>query len=257
MTRWVAAAMRSASDQMTEMINPDQDEPMDIAAAQLVAYLKQSEDIINAQQLEDRARLTMNALNSLALYLSGLPGRKNLIWFSGSFPIDILPDPDQGFSSFGNTLDMQEEFQRITSMLARSQVAVYPVDARGLTISPINQAASANPSYVGINTRIVQDNKNFALDTISANTPLCVRWLTRPAASPSSTPMTSAVPSPKLSATAPATTRSPIRPPTTSGMIDYTQDRGPPAAARIQPQLSPRLLRRRSRPRPQHRRHLR
>ena len=26
-------------------------------------------------------------------YLSNLPGRKNLIWFSGSFPISILPDP--------------------------------------------------------------------------------------------------------------------------------------------------------------------
>jgi hypothetical protein len=32
-----------------------------------------------------------DALNQMARYLAGLPGRKNLIWFSGSFPISILP----------------------------------------------------------------------------------------------------------------------------------------------------------------------
>ena len=43
-------------------------------------------------QLQLRARYTLDAMNQLARYLCGIPGRKNLIWFSGSFPINIFPD---------------------------------------------------------------------------------------------------------------------------------------------------------------------
>ena len=34
---------------------------------------------------------TFEALNYLASYLSGVPGRKNLLWFSSSFPVAYLP----------------------------------------------------------------------------------------------------------------------------------------------------------------------
>ena len=37
------------------------------------------------------ARETLQALNQLARYLAGLPGRKNLIWFAGNFPLNIRP----------------------------------------------------------------------------------------------------------------------------------------------------------------------
>ena len=43
-------------------------------------------------QLQLRAKYTLDAINQLARYLAGLPGRKNLIWFSGSFPLNVLPD---------------------------------------------------------------------------------------------------------------------------------------------------------------------
>ena len=70
-------------------------------------------------------------MNALAHYLSGFPGRKNLIWFSGSFPFSVLPNADipDPFAVMG---DLSEEFRDTTSLLTRSQVAVYPVDARGL-----------------------------------------------------------------------------------------------------------------------------
>ena len=35
---------------------------------------------------------TLNQLNALAKTLAGYPGRKNLIWLSESFPINLFPD---------------------------------------------------------------------------------------------------------------------------------------------------------------------
>jgi len=68
------------------------DAAMDNLVDQIAFDAKMFETVIDAQQQMDRAHLTLEAMNALARYLVGIPGRKNLIWFSGSFPLDILPD---------------------------------------------------------------------------------------------------------------------------------------------------------------------
>jgi len=82
-------------------------------------------------QAEERIGLTLQALEQLGRYLSGIPGRKNVIWFSGAFPDGILPDSDltdpfKGIHSF------QDQVRRTTDLLATAQVAIYPVAAEGL-----------------------------------------------------------------------------------------------------------------------------
>ncbi|MEO6982806.1 MAG: VWA domain-containing protein, partial [Edaphobacter sp.] len=62
--------------------------------ADMIANLQQFEAQQQSFQLQLRAKYTLDAMNQLARYLSAFPGRKNLIWFSGSFPISILPDGD-------------------------------------------------------------------------------------------------------------------------------------------------------------------
>jgi VWFA-related protein len=122
------------------------------------------EAVANAQQFEAegqtfrfqlRAQMTLDAMNELARYLANIPGRKNLIWFSGSFPISILPDPtlNNGFAMMASS---EEEFRETTSLLTRARVALYPVDARGLTNSNTFSATSnsaakyaRNPAAVG------------------------------------------------------------------------------------------------------------
>ena len=42
-----------------------------------------------------RAAMTFEALNALARYLEGIPGRKNLIWFASSFPVVFFPTPGE------------------------------------------------------------------------------------------------------------------------------------------------------------------
>ncbi len=100
-------------------------------ATSILEGLKEFEANQQSVQLQARARYTLHALNLLARYLSNLPGRKNLIWFSGSFPISVLPDPRLGnpFVAMG---DVEDEFRQTVDLLARSQVAVYPIDAQGL-----------------------------------------------------------------------------------------------------------------------------
>jgi VWFA-related protein len=114
--------------------------------ANTLANLKQFEAEQQSFQLQLRARYTLDALNQLARYLAGIPGRKNLIWFSGSFPINILPDADLQ-DPFAAAAGFEDEFRETTNLLTLNQVAVYPVDARGLMVSPSFSAANSGSQY--------------------------------------------------------------------------------------------------------------
>jgi len=91
----------------------------------------------------ERILMTLDALNQLGLYLSGIPGRKNLIWFSGSFPISLNPQFMKGSRSQGGG-SYEEEVRNTDNLLAAARVAVYPVDARGLTTMPGFQVDNAS-----------------------------------------------------------------------------------------------------------------
>jgi VWFA-related protein len=83
---------------------------------------------------KDRALRTIRSLVAIANHLERVPGRKSLVWISGSFPVgwigrDAVPlpggpaSPDPG---------LRPEIERAARALASSNLAVYPVDARGL-----------------------------------------------------------------------------------------------------------------------------
>ncbi len=106
---------------------------------------------VAAEQITQRTERTLEAMGQLARYLSVLPGRKNLIWFSGAFPLDIMPNGTQTAAAAVASTQMDSSAQASSAMfsnspqahfgdivrvtddlLRRSQVAIYPVDARGL-----------------------------------------------------------------------------------------------------------------------------
>jgi len=105
------------------------------SATLMAANIKQFETETQSYLLQTRARYTLDALNQLARSLCCLPGRKNLIWFSGSFPIDVLPDGDLP-NPFGAVAEGEGEFRETVDLLSKSQVAVYPIDIHGLAPSP-------------------------------------------------------------------------------------------------------------------------
>jgi len=77
----------------------------------------------------------------LARYLSGIPGRKNLVWLSGSFPLSIYPDPS-GQSPFLQGSMYGDSLKKAANLLAEAHVAVYPVDVKGLVTDPLFSAAN-------------------------------------------------------------------------------------------------------------------
>ena len=132
--------------------------------AQAVANVQQFEAETSSFQLQLRARYTLDALNQLARGLSGLPGRKNLIWFSGSFPINILPDGDIQ-NPFAVVASAEDEFRETTNLLTASQVAVYPVDARGLMTAPMYNASNSGKKYASSPTAFTKDLQKFSQQT--------------------------------------------------------------------------------------------
>jgi VWFA-related protein len=136
--------------------NPGADDPMMDSIEDALGNSPSSEAVLaNLQQFQAeqqsfqfqlRARYTLDALNQLGRYLSHLPGRKNLIWFSGSFPINLLPGADPS-NPFGIVASADDEFQETTDLLARRQVAVYPIDARGLMTAPMFDASNSSDGY--------------------------------------------------------------------------------------------------------------
>ncbi len=134
--------------------------------ATTVANVRQFEATEQSFQLQLRAKYTLDAMNDIARYLAGIPGRKNLIWFSGSFPIDVLPDTSGTLGDpFAAMASSEDEFRDTVALLAKSQVAVYPIDARGLMTSPVFDAAT-NRNYGGARgaARMSQDQTKFFTD---------------------------------------------------------------------------------------------
>ncbi len=99
-------------------------------AMQMTSLIRAFEQDRQAFRVQDQAALTVAALDALGRYLSPIPGRKNLIWFSGAFPISFAEDlqPKEGlpYQDFSKPLHAME------ARLALARVAVYPVDARGM-----------------------------------------------------------------------------------------------------------------------------
>lgn len=130
--------------------------------ADVAANLQTFENITQSFQLQLRAKYTLDAMSALAHYLASVPGRKNLIWFSGSFPINILPDSTgESGDPFAGVADSEKEYRDTTNLLAFSQVSVYPIDARGLQTLPMFSAASSGAKYAANPRAMNRDLSTF------------------------------------------------------------------------------------------------
>jgi VWFA-related protein len=97
------------------------------------------------EQITQRVDETAAAMLSIAKYLGAYPGRKDLIWFSESFPLWIAPSADFGGSPFEGANSYGEQVRGAAEALTDAQISVYPVDARGLDPSSLYTAAQ-NPN---------------------------------------------------------------------------------------------------------------
>jgi VWFA-related protein len=103
-----------------------------------------------AAQTTARSNSTVAAISSLARAVSGYSGRKNLLWLSGGFPLWIgsnleLPNPIRFPQQYDGAL------HNLGLFLASSDMAVYPIDVRGVKVTELG-AHARHPDWSGAET---------------------------------------------------------------------------------------------------------
>ena len=151
-----------------------------------------------AYQLDQRTVLTLNALDSLTRILGGIPGRKNIIWVTGDLPFSLIPENRTvtaaeleedlpslntrrvGEHSAGNLAATIREsnagqIRETSARLSNAQIAIYPVDARGLSISVdidaqevMREMASETGGRAYVNQNEIKEGVARAFDDASA-----------------------------------------------------------------------------------------
>jgi VWFA-related protein len=110
--------------------------PTAAAAARLDAGLFA---VTHARSLANDVREldVLSALEAIADHISGLPGRKSLVWVTGGLPLpQSLPNFSVGHPGVGVNPLVAEKIRRTLEALNQADVALYPVDARGLFTDP-------------------------------------------------------------------------------------------------------------------------
>ncbi len=138
--------LNSRSDQASNDAAISMLQTMQAAPAGIEALRSALSDV-GAQALSVRASMTFQALMYLGHYLAGIPGRKNLIWFSGSYPLAIFPNKEQlaRIQQNPNLPQYLDREKQTSDLFTLSQIAVYPISAEGMTVDHINEANSAGP----------------------------------------------------------------------------------------------------------------
>jgi VWFA-related protein len=129
---WDKQINRSTQEMASEVLNP-----------QIIQYMLLFQADTKAYETDQRINMTLEALGNLARYLSAVPGRKNLIWFSSSFPVALDPDSTL-VNPFRAMRNYSLQIQEASDLLAAARVAVYPVDARGLLKQPSLDASNSS-----------------------------------------------------------------------------------------------------------------
>lgn len=121
-----------------------------------IEAIRSAMETVGNRQFSARAEVTYEALMSLGRSLSGVPGRKNLIWFAGSFPLVVFPTTDQldreerdpGVPGHVNRVSMpmfMDRVKKTADLFTVAQIAVYPISAEGVMAEHIGLADSQTP----------------------------------------------------------------------------------------------------------------
>jgi len=125
------------------------------AANAMAQRIQAFQDIQVAYIDERRIQVTLEGMRGLARFLGGIPGRKSVIWVTASFPFSIIPENKavtdaemaeslptisqlslgtraSGTVASAHRTSHLQEIREVSAQLSSAQVAIYPVDARGL-----------------------------------------------------------------------------------------------------------------------------
>jgi VWFA-related protein len=121
--------------------NPNPSIPAGVSAGQpssREAFRSAFDQRVANESTKDRVRLTVAALIAIAHHVGALNGRKNLVWVSGSFPFDLGNERFDLNWANDTGVSFSAQIDRAAQALTDADIAVYPVDARGLMGSGLN-----------------------------------------------------------------------------------------------------------------------
>ena len=121
-----------------------------------------------ASRTRDRLQLTLDALNAIAQNLKSLPGRKNLIWVSEGFPFSIEPGTIVNARDHVSGRNYTVSISSTANALFDSQIAIYPIDSRGIITSDVYDPASRGydaigrpQTQIGLTSTVSEENNNL------------------------------------------------------------------------------------------------
>jgi VWFA-related protein len=117
----------------------------------------------NGVRNADREAMTLQAFQALARYLAPIPGRKNIIWVAGSFPVHFFPDTGKR-GQFANPY--ASAVRQTAELLTADQVAVYPIGAQGLNGESYLEGG-ADPSANRAGKVVTADESDRAFNQIA------------------------------------------------------------------------------------------
>jgi VWFA-related protein len=98
-----------------------------VSPGQLTAMAQAQKGQVDASRQAQDALITLQDMQQLAQYFSGVPGRKSLIWASTGFPFGVGTAPTSS-----TTGPLFEDWVSTFRALVDANMAVYPVDIGGL-----------------------------------------------------------------------------------------------------------------------------
>ena len=132
----------------------------------LVSMIEMAQEFdlkVYSSTMDERIHRTFDALVALGRNVAGYPGRKNLLWLSTTFPIDVIPrgdvplvqmpvgegesvgdapgviDPYSGYRSYW------EQLQYLDGVMSDAKISVYPVNVAGVQTMDIFRAETDPP----------------------------------------------------------------------------------------------------------------
>ncbi len=117
----------------------------------------------------ERASNTGEALAELTQAVAGYPGRKNLLWLAGSFPVAIGPSlqTETAVGALPQTLQLPGVHDG-TGAMAASGIAIYPISTRGMASTAVGaevsgEAEAGPDGRMGVQTIQGQVSRQFDL----------------------------------------------------------------------------------------------
>lgn len=114
------------------------------AAQHLAALMNLSSSNLSDLANLDRVQITAQALTAIANHVAGIPGRKNLVWVSGGFPMAISLTSSQDSPVDSQSQNFAPLVHNALRAVNQANLAIYPVDARGLFVPESTDASIAH-----------------------------------------------------------------------------------------------------------------